>query len=132
MISDITTGNATEDGKPFHFWFVGAIERWCKERDIPFQKETFGLRNSADLEIKWGMYKQGDERSDWASCSNMTAMSILIRGDFTFTFRDVHNPSHSRKVRLSREGDYVIWREDMQHTWKMGQDSVILTLRWKS
>ena len=29
------------------------------------------------------------------------------------------------------EGDYVIWKEDIEHTWKMLDDSVFLTLRWK-
>jgi hypothetical protein len=33
-------------------------------------------------------------------------------------------------VRLRNEGDYVIWREDMEHTWRMDEDSEILTLRW--
>jgi cupin superfamily acireductone dioxygenase involved in methionine salvage len=62
----------------------------------------------------------------------MTAMSILIRGDFTFTFRELQAPNNCRKVRLKHEGDYVIWREDIEHTWQMQEDSVILTLRWGS
>lgn len=52
MISDITTGNAIKDGKDFRCWFVGQIDKWCKEDDIPFKAESFGLRNTEALEIK--------------------------------------------------------------------------------
>jgi cupin superfamily acireductone dioxygenase involved in methionine salvage len=132
MLSDITTGNTKTDGKDFRFWFVGRIEKWCKDNDIPFDKERFGLRNTDDIEIKWGIYKKNEVRTVWASSSDKTAMSILIRGDFIFIFREVQNHSRLREVRLKDEGDYVIWREDMEHTWKMDEDSVILTLRWSS
>jgi cupin superfamily acireductone dioxygenase involved in methionine salvage len=132
MLSDITTGNTKTDGKDFRFWFVGRIEKWCKENDIPFDKERFGLRNADDIEIKWGIYKKNEVRTVWASCSDRTAMSILIRGDFIFIFREVKDHSRLREVRLRDEGDYVIWRENMEHTWKMDEDSVILTLRWSS
>jgi len=130
MDSDITTGNAIIDGKDFRYWFVGPIEKWCKDNNIQFDAEEFGLRNTEGLEIKWGIYKKDEERSVWAPCSNKTAMSILIKGDLIFRFRDSQNQSKCREVRLNNEGDYVIWSEDVQHTWKMNQDSVILTLRW--
>jgi len=132
MLSDITTGNAKTDGNDFRFWFVGRIEKWCKVNDIPFDKERFGMRNTDDIEIKWGIYKKNEVRTVWASCSDRTAMSILIRGDFIFIFREVQDHSRCREVRLKDEGDYVIWREDMEHTWRMDEDSVILTLRWSS
>jgi hypothetical protein len=57
-------------------------------------------------------------------------MSILIRGDFTFTFREKSNHDNQSEVRLYNEGDYVVWQEDMEHTWRMDVDSEILTLRW--
>ena len=129
MSLSITKGNTKTDGRDFGFWFMGAIEKWCKEKKKTFDKEKFGLRNTDDIEIKWGMYKKDDVRDVWADSSDKTGMSILIRGDFTFTFRDKN--SHDQvDVRLHNEGDYVIWREDMQHTWKMDEDSEILTLRW--
>jgi len=58
-------------------------------------------------------------------------MSILIRGDFIFYFREPGGHD-IREVRLRKEGDYAIWREDVEHTWKMFEDSEILTIRWKS
>ena len=132
MLSDITTGNAKTDGKDFRFWFVGRIEKWCREKNVPFDRDEFGLRNSGDLEIKWGMYRKDEVRNIWASSSDRTAMSILIRGDFTFLFREVQDHNMCKEVRLKNEGDYVIWREDLEHTWTMNEDSVILTLRWTS
>lgn len=130
-IMNITSGNAITDGEEFRFWFVGRIETWCRENNVPFDAEKFGLRNAHDIEIKWGIYKKGETRSEWASSSDMTGMSILIRGDSIFTFREIHGPGEVKDVRLGKEGDYVIWREDVEHTWKMLEDSVFLTLRWR-
>lgn len=130
MIDDITTGNAIADGSDFGYWFIGRFEQWCKEKGIPFDTDMFGLRNRSDIEIKWGIYKKGEVRSEWAECSDRTAMSILVRGDFVFTFSDPDHRERVRKVRLKEEGDYVIWREDVKHTWRMDKDSVILTMRW--
>ncbi len=130
MSINITKGNTKKDGRDFSFWFVGAIDKWCEEKKIPFDKEKFGLRNTNDIEIKWGMYKKDDVRDVWAGSSDKTGMSILIRGDFTFTFRDKSDQENRTEVRLNSEGDYVIWREDMEHTWRMDEDSEILTLRW--
>lgn len=130
MLSDIASGNAKTDGREFRFWFIGKIEKWCSDNGIPFDKDKYGIRNTDEIEIKWGIYKKGDERDVWASCSGRTAMSILVRGDFTFHFREVQDHSKSRDVRLKDEGDYVIWREDVEHSWTMFKDSEILTLRW--
>lgn len=127
---NITTGNAIADGREFRYWFVGRIESWCRENNLPFDAERFGLRNSDDIEIKWGIYEKGDERTAWASSSDMTGMSVLVRGDSIFTFREPGGRDDVKEVRLMKEGDYVIWREDIEHTWRMLEDSVFLTLRW--
>lgn len=131
MISEITAGNAKDDGKEFRFWFIGEIDQWCRDNGIPFDKERYGLRNSSDIEVKWGMYKKGSERQRWASCSDRTAMSILLRGDCIFYFREAGNNDNAREVRVQREGDYITWNEDLEHTWRMLDDSVFLTLRWR-
>lgn len=126
----VTTGNAITDGRDFHFWFVGRIEQWCSDNNVPFEAERFGLRNASGIEIKWGIYRQGEERAEWAECSEKTAMSVLVRGRLVFYFRGPGDEAPGTEVRLKDEGDYVIWREDILHLWKMEQDSVILTLRW--
>ncbi len=132
MTLNITKGNAKTDGRDFGFWFMGTIEKWCKEKKVPFDNEKYGLRNTDDIEIKWGMYKKDDVRDVWARSTDKTGMSILIRGDFTFIFREKDNHENNVEVRLHNQGDYVIWREDMEHTWRMDEDSEILTLRWTS
>ncbi len=78
MLSDITTGNTKTDGQDFRFWFVGGIEQWCKENEV---------------------------RTVWAASSDKTAMSIMIRGDFIFIFREVQD--HSR----CKEGNLLEYRE---------------------
>lgn len=128
---NIIQGNALIDGQDFRFWIVGCIERWCREKNMPFDSETFGIRNTENIEVKWGVYGKGDVRPEWAGSSDMTGMSILIRGDSLFTFREAKDPEHVREVRLMKEGDYVIWREDVEHSWKMLDDSVFLTIRWR-
>lgn len=132
MSLDLIQGNALSDGADFHYWFVGRIDKWCKEQGIPFDSKKFGLRNTGDIEIKWGIYRKGDIRSEWASSSEMTGMSILIRGDCIFTFREQTDHDNIQDLRVKKEGDYIIWRERVEHTWKMLDDSVFLTLRWKA
>jgi cupin superfamily acireductone dioxygenase involved in methionine salvage len=131
MLSDITTGNTKTDGNEFRFWFVGQIDLWCRENNIPFDEKKYGLRNTNEIEIKWGIYKKEETRTIWASCSDKIAMSILIRGDFIFYFREPGDHDNIREVQLKKEGDYAIWREDVEHTWKMFEDSEIITIRWK-
>jgi len=127
---DITYGNAIEDGKRFRFWFVGEIEKWCSEKGIVFAREEYGLRNTSNIEVKWGIYRKGEERDTWAGSSERIGMSILLRGDCIFKFRDPQRGS-MKEVRLSEEGDYVIWRENIEHTWIMLDDSVFITIRWR-
>ncbi len=130
MLQDITTGNAKKDGQEFRYWFVGQIEEWCRSNNIPFNSGRFGLRNTGDIEIKWGIYKKDEARNAWAPRSDKTAMSILIRGDFTFEFREADDHAKCTEVRLKTQGDYVVWREDVEHIWRMDEDSEILTIRW--
>jgi cupin superfamily acireductone dioxygenase involved in methionine salvage len=130
MLQDITTGNARKDGQEFRFWFVGQLEEWCKANNMHFDSRRFGLRNSSDIEIKWGIYRKNEVRNIWAPRSDKTAMSILISGDFTFEFREADDHANCREVRLKGRGDYVIWSEDVEHTWRMDEDSEILTIRW--
>ena len=62
-----------------------------------------------------------------------SARQRLTEGSpYAFYFRDIDNHENRREVRLKAEGDYVIWKEHVEHTWKMDEDSVFLTLRWQS
>ncbi len=71
MLPDIKTGNAKTDGREFHCWFVGPIEKWCAENGIPFDANRFGIRNANDMEVKWGIYKKDDVRSVPAPSTSM-------------------------------------------------------------
>ncbi|MBI4844076.1 MAG: hypothetical protein HY809_07130 [Nitrospirae bacterium] len=132
MISDITTGNSHIDAKEFRHWFIGDIRRWCAEKGEPFKPEKYKLRNTDNIEFRLGDHKKGEQRAGgWAVCSSSKAVSILIRGDITFKFRDPRDHSNSFTHRLASEGDYVMWKEDVEHWWETGEDSIILTVRWK-
>ena len=132
MLSEITTGNAAIDGKDFHHWFVGEIEEWCRRSQVPFNTVDFGLRNTKDLEIKWGIHPKDEGREDWACPTEKIAMSVLISGDFIIRFRDQNSHSQHEEVRLKTVGDFAIWKDDVEHLWKAEQDSVVLTIRWPS
>jgi hypothetical protein len=41
------------------------------------------------------------------------------------------NPDQEITYTLQSEGDYIIWREEVEHTWQAEEDSVIVTVRWK-
>lgn len=109
----VTTGNAKLDAKSG--WIVGSF----------FDKNEFGLRSTEDLEIKWGVHKANEERSEWVTGETRETISILIKGRFEIEFRD-------KKVELKNEGDFVMWGRDIDHKWKTLEDSVVLTVRWPS
>jgi len=133
MLSDITTGNAPVDARDFSNWFIGDIKKWSEENRTSFAPELFRLRDNSDIEFRWGVCKKDEERSGgWAHCSNCTAISILIRGHIIFKFRNPENSHEFARYELKSEGDYIIWKEDIEHWWKTKEDSTILTVRWIS
>ena len=132
MIKDITTGNAHIDAREFRHWFIGDIKRWCEEKGAPFDPERYKLRNTKGIEFRLGDHKKGEEREGgWAGCSDSRAISILIRGDIVFKFRNPDDHSESFTHTLKEEGEYVIWKEDVEHWWGTNEDSIILTVRWR-
>ena len=125
----IILGNATADGLPFQSWFMGDLVKWAATR-TPLPDARFGLRQSRVVEMKWGEHRAGENRADWASCSDKTTISILLRGRFLLRFRSPEKRDEIVERRLEREGDYAIWGEDVEHTWVVEKDSVIITVRW--
>lgn len=130
MHGKITQGNAIQDGSLFDQWFIGDLKTWVNKRSLNFDKGQIGLRDTDKLEVKWGIYVKGDRRTDWAHSTTKTAVSILVSGSFSFSFRSPDDPSRSSVVSLENEGDYVIWKEDVEHTWKASEDSVVITIKW--
>lgn len=110
----IQKGNAAIDGQTNRNWIVG-----------DFIDPIKGLRHSEDVEIKWGVHKAGETRADWVTAEARTTIGILISGRFEMIFRD-------ETVELSTPGDYVMWGLGTDHTWRVTEDTVIVTVRWPS
>jgi hypothetical protein len=121
-------GNAHADGAPFGHWFVGDVERWAQQRREANPSQ--GLRQAADIEIKWGFHPKGEQREDWAGCSTKRTLSALVRGRFLIRFRSPDDRPNVKELRLLKEGDYAIWDARAEHIWIAEEDAVILTVRW--
>ena len=89
------------------------------------------LRTSSTVEMKWGHHRKGDQRREWAGCSDKITMSVLVRGKFRLRFRSPADGSKVIERLLEREGDYAIWGTDAEHTWIVEEEAVIFTVRWK-
>lgn len=121
MVRSAQFGNALIDRQDFKQWFMG-----------PFVPESLGLRHTSGLEIKWGRHAKGDARDQWAQSGKLTTISILLRGRFRLLFRSPdHNGNEVTEYLLEKEGDYVIWPPEVDHTWSVEEDCDILTVRWE-
>jgi len=114
MTSNIQIGNAKLDSLETRGWFVGS-----------FIEEKFGLRHSDDVELKWGVLKEGDARTEWVTGETRTTIGILITGKFTMEFRD-------ESMTFEKPGDYVMWGPDTDHKWHAPENAIWLTIRWPS
>lgn len=112
--SPIQTGNALIDSKDTRGWIVGS-----------FIEEKFGLRQTSDVEIKWGVHPAGSSRDEWVTGETRTSIGILISGSFEIEFRD-------QTVSFDKPGDYVMWGPGTDHKWRASSDCVWLTVRWPS
>ena len=104
-------GNASIDGADHRGWIVGAF------------MNPGDLRMTADVEIKWGTHRAGDQRANWEDDEKRTTLLILVSGRFRI---DLSSDSHM----LTRQGDYAMWGPGVGHSWKAEEDSVVITVRW--
>jgi hypothetical protein len=114
--SFIASGNAADHGQTGGGWFVGH-----------FIDPAFGLRHSADVEVKWGVHRAGETKSAYGANDTAKTLSILVSGRFLLEF-----PDTGETVRLERPGDYALWPPGCWHRWTVLEDAVILTVRWPS
>lgn len=112
MATEIATGNAALDTTTTRGWLVGHFI-------------DGGLRHDYDVEIKWGVHKAGEARTDWVINEVRSTITILISGKIEIEFRD-------QTVTLEKQGDYVMWGFDTDHKWRMLEDSTVITIRWPS
>lgn len=133
MEQSIYSGNARNDGADFNGWFIGSLGDWCAQNGITRPPGGIALRDTGQLEVKWGSHLAGQLRpGGWAGCTDKYCLSLMVRGDFTWKFRSPQDPEREVAYRLVSEGDYLLWREQVEHTWQAQADSVILTVRWKA
>lgn len=55
------------------------------------------------------MHAAGESRADWTAGERRTTLLLLISGEFRL---DLQGDS----VHLSRQGDYVIWEPELEHS----------------
>ena len=111
-------GNASLDQVRGTGWFVGQ-----------FVPAELGLRHQTDVELKWGIHKDGEKRSHpWAN-GNATTISVLIDGLLHVTF---HQDGTSRVVTLREPGDYIAFGPEMVHSWEAVGETIVLSVRFPS
>lgn len=113
-MTKVIFGNAAVEGTNRWGWFIG---HFINPVDDP--------RSTEVLEVKWGVHKAGESRTNWAVNNEAATLSILINGRFCLQFED-------RKIILDREADYVLWCSGVPHCWVAESDCTILTVRWPS
>ncbi|NJK66041.1 MAG: signal peptidase I [Microcoleus sp. SU_5_3] len=114
MSSQVVFGNAGAEGASRGGWFAG---HFIIPEDDP--------RSTSILEVKWGVHKAGECRTEWAVNAEATTLSILVKGRFRLQFPE-------QEILLSCEGDYALWRPGVPHYWSAEDDSAIVTVRWPS
>lgn len=131
MNHSIHFGNAHDQKDEFGGWVVGAIQQWKEKKQLPFDPNQYGIRNTEKLEIRFLSFGKDDVRPKWAPCSNKAAILFLVKGRYVLRFRRPLAPADESERALEREGDFVTWREDIvEHIWKASAGSTVVVVRW--
>ncbi len=97
-------------------WFLGH-----------FISPSLGLKRNFNVEVKWGIHKKGEKKATTTMNLRSTTLALLIRGKFS-----IHFPVLKQSVILEKEGDYVIFANNVLHSSESLDDSLIITVRWPS
>jgi hypothetical protein len=81
-------------------------------------------RHSEDVEVKWGIHPEGENRTEWSTDYGRTTLSVLVSGRFRIDFPD-------RTVVLAEQGDYVLFH-GVGHSWHAEEAATLITIRWPS
>lgn len=112
MPGNVYVGSAAADAPANRGWLLG---HFMPSGDV---------RNSSEVEIKWGVHPVGDQRAAWVAGETRTALIVLVSGCFRVDFPD-------RSVVLRDQGDYVVF-DGVDHSWYAEEESVVLGVRWPS
>lgn len=115
----ISTGNANDFTESNRGWFVGRFFH---------DDATAGPRSTDDVEVKWSVHPEGDERTDVAPGSIASTLTVLVSGRFEQIFPD----DEPGRVVLEQPGDFAVFGPGVAHSWRALADSVMLTVRWPS
>ena len=66
-------GNAVVDSQDHRGWFVG---HFLDGQD---------LRQTEEVEIKWGVHARGEQRAEWEGDEYRTTVLLLVKGKFRIT-----------------------------------------------
>jgi hypothetical protein len=108
-------GNAADDSAGYRGWLVGHF----------VDQKDGAIRQTTDLEVKWGVHATGDQRPEWVTDERRSTLILLVSGRFR-----VDLPATS--VTLARQGDYLAWGPGIDHSWQAEEHSVVITIRWPS
>lgn len=115
MADNWYTGNAADDADQHRGWLLGHF----------IDQPGASVRTTNALEVKWGIHPAGQERPSWTTGEDRTTLVLLVSGRFTVSLT-------VGTVTMERQGDYATRGPGIDHTWKAGEDSVVLTVRWPS
>jgi uncharacterized cupin superfamily protein len=107
-------GNAVDDGRDTRGWLLGH-----------FIDTSKGVRSTRDVEVKWGIHPAGEKRAEWTKDDQRTTLVLLVEGNFRVDLTE-------GSVTMSRQGDYIMWRPGIDHSWEAISDSTVITVRWPS
>ena len=109
------SGNAADESSDYRGWLVGHF----------IAPENGAVRQTSNLEIKWGIHPAGEQRKEWTEGEERSTLVILVSGTFRV---DLSVGS----ITLNRQGDYLTWGPGIEHSWQAEADSVVITVRWPS
>lgn len=105
-------GNAGADAAESRGWLLGHF------------KPEYDARHSDDIEVKWAIHPEGDQRPQWVADEKRSALLLLVSGRFR-----VELPGQT--VLLAEQGDYVVFH-GLSHSWYAEEASVVVAVRWPS
>jgi hypothetical protein len=111
----IVQGNLNQNDPKRRGWFA----RHFMDEGSPFKTD--------DFEMQWRKLKAGEEKPALGTQKVAKTIGILVYGKFEFNF-----PDENKKITLSKEGEFVFFDAGVTHSWKVHQDTLLISIRWPS